>query len=572
MMRKYLLTAALPYANGPLHFGHLVGAYIPADITARHHRLQGHRVKFICGSDEHGVAIALSAKKANKAYKDYVDGWCSSHKALFKRFHIAFDFYGQTSESYHREEVVQWFQEIYEKGFIEVRKDPQLFCDDCENHLPDRYVEGTCYSCGFERARGDECPKCGLWIESQKLLNPICQICKSQNIREVMASQYYLLLSKYHEKFRQWFEQSEFKGRKDIGHFIDSLSKEKLVDRAITRDLDWGIDVPLEEAKGKKIYVWFDAPIGYVSNLKKHLEEEESSEHYLDDWFRDANVRLEHFIGKDNIIFHCIIFPVMGMISGRINPPSDVVANQHLNLAGRQFSKSEGWYVDIERALDEFGADHLRYYLISIMPEQSDSSFAWPDFAAKINGELANNIGNLVARCLKFWAKNYSNGIPLENFSNFKSSPWGTDFSKKIQEHSELLDGRQFKKGLEKVMAMGQAANTFFTERQPWSTLKTDPRATAETIAHTGLFIVVLGIVFSPYLPGLSERILALFGGVSDSVKHRVYGGNLEALDDLFTGRRGPFKLAQTPGILVPKIEEATIKKWEEDLERGRPG
>lgn len=570
MGKKYLLTAALPYANGPLHFGHLVGAYIPGDITSRHHRIKGDTVKYICGSDEHGVAITLSAKKANLDYQKYVDGWCRSHRDLFKRFQIDFDFYGQTSAHYHREEVIQWFKAIYEKGFIKTQEEQQLFCNDCKNHLPDRYVEGKCYSCGYEKARGDECPKCGLWIESQKLIDPVCQICKSQNVKEVTVSQYYLLLSEYHKEFRQWFEKTTFNGRKGVYPFVDSLSKEELTDRAITRDLDWGINVPLEEekAQGKRLYVWFDAPIGYVSNLKKHLEEEGSSEHYLDDWFRGRDVSVEHFIGKDNIIFHCIIFPIMGMISGRTNPPHDVVANQHLNLAGKQFSKSEGWYIDIEEALNEFGADNLRYYLTAIMPENSDASFVWQDFAAKINGELANNIGNLVARCLKFWAKNWPEGLPPESFANFTSSPLAKDFSKKIEEHSMLLDRRQFKKGLEKVMAMGQLANNFFSEREPWSTLKTDSpnglKVTEETIAHTGLLIIILGVMLSPYLPGLSERILNLFGEVNDEVKRGIYEGKLDILDILVG--QGPFKLAKAPGILVPKIEKAAIKKWEERL------
>ena len=265
-MTKYLVTSALPYANGPLHFGHLAGVYIPADIYTRHRKLQRERAIHICGSDEHGVAIMLNAQKAKVPYQEYVDGWHKEHKALFDSFDINFEYFGQTSADYHAQEVLPWFKSLHEKGMIEPRDGQQLQCNDCHNHLPDRFVSGTCYECGYEHARGDECPNCGIIIDSVKLINPECQICGSKSIKEVTVTQYYLTLSKAHEKYRSWLEKKIPDFRKTVGNYVDSLTKENLHDRAISRDLDWGIDVPLAEAVGKKLYVWFDAPIGYVSN------------------------------------------------------------------------------------------------------------------------------------------------------------------------------------------------------------------------------------------------------------------------------------------------------------------
>ena len=556
-----MLTAALPYANGPLHFGHLVGAYIPADIYSRHRRLQGHRVKLICGSDEHGVAIMLNARQAKKTYREYVDYWHQSHCSLFAKFDIDFDFFGRTSSSYHKEEVNQWFKEIYDKGFIEPKNAKQLFCNDCKNHLPDRFVEGICYSCGFEKARGDECPQCGIWIDAAKLKEPICQICQSENVAVVTVFQYYLLLSKYHKEYRKWIKEKKDHWRKTVWPFVDSLSNKSLHDRAISRDLDWGIDVPLKDAKGKKLYVWFDAPIGYVSNLKEHLKGKE--EHYLDDWFKNKEVKIENFIGKDNIIFHCIIFPVMSMTSGRALPPFDVPANQYLNLKGRQFSKSSGWFVDMEEALELFGVDALRYYLTTIMPEMADASFAWKDFAAKINGELANNIGNLISRCLKFMHKNWPSGIDTKGMGKLTSLEIGSVFISGIKKQGEYLDNKQFKKGLEQVMALGHAANDFFSKKRPWDIIKNDKQKAQEVIFHTSEMILILGVLFSVYLPGLSKEMLEFFEDINDATKRKIYQGDIGVLENMMKGK---FQIKKAPNILIPKIDEKLIERLEDSL------
>jgi methionyl-tRNA synthetase len=560
----YLVTSALPYANGPLHFGHLAGVYLPSDVYVRHLRLMQEKVVHICGSDEHGVAIMLNAKKAQKPYKEYVDSWHADHKNLFKKFTVDFDFFGQTSEPYHAEEVKIWFDELYKKGFIGTRDNQQLFCKDCKNHLPDRFVEGECYSCHYPNARGDECPNCGILVDSTKLIKPVCQICGSKNIEEVTVTQYYLLLSKYHQEFRKWFETKKSVFRKTVWPFVDSLTRESLHDRAISRDLDWGIDVPLAEARGKKLYVWFDAPIGYVSNLKKYLEEKKSSEHYLKDWFLNENTKLIHFLSKDNIIFHCIIFPVMGMASKRMLPPHDVPSNQYLNLLGKQFSKSSGWYVDAHKAIDQFGDDALRYYLLAIMPDFTDSSFSWDQFAEKVNNELANNIGNMVNRCLKFSFKNWPQGLEAESFKDFANKEITKSFSKLLKEQNAEVYDKNMRRGLELVMKMGHEANAFFNDQAPWAKFKVDPSAAAVVIAESSLLIFALGVALSPYLPTLSSKILSLFDlSLSDSDKKCLYEGDMDLLPKLFA--KG-IKLTSEPSALVPKIDPEVIKTLNAEL------
>ncbi|MBY0517139.1 MAG: methionine--tRNA ligase [Bacteriovoracaceae bacterium] len=560
---KYLNTSALPYANGPLHFGHIAGVYLPADIFTRHKKLKGERAIHISGSDEHGVAIMQNAQKAGRAYQDYVNDWHKTHKDLFDRYQIQFDFFGQTSSEYHKEETLKWFNSLNEKGMIEKRAEKQLQCQDCHNMLPDRFVEGECYVCGYKEARGDECPDCGTWIEPLKLINPTCKFCNSKNVKAIDSYQWYLLLSKYHAKYKDWFK-SKLSWRKSVVPFVDSLSKDELVDRAITRDLDWGIDVPLPEAKGKKLYVWFDAPIGYVSNTKKWLETIGSKEDYIKDWWQNSDTTITNFIGKDNIIFHAIIFPVMSMASGIVNPVNELPANQYVNLEGKQFSKSKGWYVDAEEAMNLFGPDALRFYLTSLIPETSDSSFTWKGFELKINSELANNLGNFVNRAMKFLASKWPEGIPASAFEAFAKEGRVPELEKFIKEQIALLDGHQIKKGQEHIMELGAMVNLFITEKAPWTQFKTDPSAAAETIATSSLYTLALGVMLAPYVPGLSEKILGYFNlKPSDAVVREIYQGKVSSLQSVFANG---FKLTVAPEGLVPKIDPKLIAELDEKL------
>jgi methionyl-tRNA synthetase len=560
---KYLVTSALPYANGPLHFGHLAGVYLPSDCYTRHKRLMGEEIIHICGSDEHGVAIMLNANKEKKSFQEYVDSWHLEHKSLFEQFEIEFDFFGQTSSDYHAEEVVKWFHELNEKGLIGTKDCQQLQCGDCKNLLPDRFVEGECYSCHFETARGDECPKCGILVEPTKLINPVCKICGSKNIDEVTVTQYYLLLSKFYDQWKSWF-QNQTHWRKSVYPFVEALTSEGLHDRAISRDLDWGIDVPLASATGKKLYVWFDAPIGYVSNTKQLFKETGQKDDYLKDWWKNDDTSIVQFMAKDNIIFHSIIFPVMGMATDFINPPSDLPANQYLNLAGKQFSKSTGWYVDCFEALKDFGPDALRYYLLSISPENSDSSFVWEHFSDKVNNELANNIGNLVSRCFKFIHKNFPEGLP-QTGDSFTSLEVVQELKEIYLEKQESMDKIQLRRSLEKVMKMGQLINNYFSDCAPWAQFKEDPKIAGNTLFITSQLIYVLAQNLRPFLPGMSDKIFKLYSqeDPTEDLSRFIYAGDWGKMDELFS--KGLI-LGEEPQTLVPKIDKKLIEKKTEEL------
>lgn len=560
---KYLITSALPYANGPIHFGHIAGVYLPADIFTRHQKLSGKRAIHISGSDEHGVAIMQNAQKAKKSYQEYVNEWSKEHQNLFAKYDIKFDFFGQTSAKYHETETIKWFKDLSDKGLIEKRNEQQLQCQDCHNMLPDRFVEGECYSCHYPEARGDECPSCGTWIDPLKLINPVCKFCGSKNVKPVDSFQWYLMLSKMHNEFKAWFETKKNVWRKNVVPFVESLTKENLVDRAITRDLDWGIDVPLPDAKGKKIYVWFDAPIGYVSNTAEYLKQTGSKEDHIKDWWGSDDVKIVNFIGKDNIIFHSIIFPMMSMGTGFVKPVTDLPANQYVNLEGKKFSKSKGWYVDAEDAINQFGSDALRFYLTSLIPETSDSSFTWKGFELKINSELANNIGNFINRAMKFSAKNWAEGMKAEKFDAFFKDHV-KDVEVFVKEYHELLNSYQIKKGQEHLMALGSKVNQFITERAPWTEFKTDQEKAAETIAISTVYVLVIGTFFAPYLPNLSSSILSYFGLNSESeVVKKIYQGDMGALKDFFSK---DFKLQVEPQGLVPKIDPKVIEELDEKL------
>lgn len=558
---KYLITSALPYANGPLHFGHIAGVYLPADIFTRHKKMKGEKAIHISGSDEHGVAIMQNAQKVKKSYQEYVNEWHRTHKELFDKYEIEFDFFGQTSAPYHKEETLKWFNDLLGKGLIEKRSELQLQCQDCKNMLPDRFVEGECYVCHYPEARGDECPECGTWIDPLKLLKPVCKFCSSKNVKAVDSFQWYLMLSKVYPEWQKWFEGRKPEWRKNVVPFVESLTKENLVDRAITRDLDWGIDVPLPEAKGKKIYVWFDAPIGYVSNTKEFLKG--SGEDYVKDWWDNKDVTIVNFIGKDNIIFHSIIFPVMCLGTGFVKPVTQLPANQYVNLEGKQFSKSKGWYVDSEEAINTFGSDALRFYLTSLIPETADSSFTWKGLELKINSELANNIGNFINRAMKFSASKFPEGIGAEKFP-----PFFTDHVSVVEtfmtEYHELLDSYQIKRGQEKLLELGSKVNLFITERAPWTEFKTDPEKAKETIAISAAYVLVIGTYFAPYLPQLSKSILSYFGLTKDDeVVKRIYAGDVGAIKEFFS--QG-FKLQVEPQGLVPKIDPKLIEELDRKL------
>jgi methionyl-tRNA synthetase len=571
---RVLVTSALPYANGPLHFGHIAGVYLPADIYTRHLKLSGKKVIHISGSDEHGVAIMQNAQKAKIPYQEYVNSWHQTHKQLFESYDINPEFFGQTSSQYHEEEVLVWFDVMNKAGAFEKRQEQQLQCQDCHNFLPDRFVEGECYVCGYKEARGDECPECGTWIDPLKLKNPVCKFCHSKNITVKDSWQWYLVLSKFEKEFKQWFATKKH-WKNTVYPYVESLVKDSMHDRAITRDLDWGIKVPLKDADGKRFYVWFDAPIGYVSNTKEYLKIHKISEDYLKDWWLNPQTKIVNFIGKDNIIFHAIIFPMMSMISQRAKPVDELPANQYVNLFGKQFSKSKGWYVDADDAIKKFGADALRYYLISLIPEQADTSFTWLGLDSKVNNELANNIGNLVSRCLKFMHKNWSDGIESELMLKF----WNDDKHEHVplkelkkfmlegmQKFQTALDQFEFRYALEIVMQCGSKANTYFSDAAPWNQFKTDPNLAKQTIADTNNAIILLSVMLEPFVPGLAKKMQQQLGNYfqSPEVVNYIYQQRWDKWCEVL--KREKCLLSFEPGVLVPKIEKKDLEALEKEF------
>jgi len=561
--KKFLITSALPYANGPLHFGHLAGVYIPADIYTRHRRLQGHTVKHISGSDEHGVAIMLAAEKEGLDYRSYVDRWHKSHKELFQKYDVDFDFFGRTSERYHEEEVLLWFHALYKDGLIDKKTEKQLYCIDDKRFLPDRYVEGTCYVCGYAQARGDECPNCGTWIEAIKLINPVSKMSGSRNIEVRDVEHYYLMLTKMETQFREWFDSKS--GWKNLVRgFVNGLLQSGTIDRAISRDLDWGIDVPLPEAKGKKLYVWFDAPIGYVSNTKQHLAEVGEGEDYLRDWWMNPDVEISHFIGKDNIIFHAYIWPCMIMGTKRIRLPDEIPANEFVNLEGKQFSKSSGWYVDSERAIAQFGVDMLRFYLCSLIPETGDTSFSWDDFSA-VSGEFANKVGNFVHRTLSFMDKNFPDGLGPESFAGVESSASTRGIAEGLVRVVGELDHFHFGKAQAEILALSQLANEYFHGQAPWQVIKTDRAATAATLAQSLVYIAALGVILRPLTPTLAERLLGHFEGyMTPEMARDIYAGRVGGLVAEFQSRG--FRNPRPSEALIPRLDPKVVQVWKDEL------
>jgi len=559
--QRYLVTSALPYANGPLHFGHLAGVYLPADIYTRHRRKQGLEVLHICGSDEHGVAIMIAAEKAGLTYAEYVKFWSEQHQALFEEYGIHFDFFGRTSQNYHHQEVIQWFNQLNTAGLIIRKKDQQLYCIDDQRFLPDRYVEGKCYQCGYLQARGDECPQCGEWIDPIRLIAPRSKMSGSSRIEIRETEQYYLDLVKLQPIFQKWFE-TKHHWRKVVNGFVKGLLETGVVNRAITRDLDWGIDVPLQQAQGKKLYVWFEAPIGYVSYTKEYFRRKNLEVFWhFNQWWNSSETQIVHFIGKDNIIFHAFIWPCMILGTKFVHLPTEIPANQFLNLDGHQFSKSSGCYIDAKEAVETFGMDALRFYLNSIIPEDSDSSFNWDRFASTY-ADLGNKVGNFVHRILTFIEKNWPEGLPgaafhgLEDHSELKKIAF---YRERMMMH---FDQFRLSQAQSECLLLSQAANEYFHMEIPWKKVKQNPQATQKILAISVIYLACFGSFLEPFVPGIAKKIQYYFKGYLDELEiQAIYQGRFNEVISKF---KNGFRAFQRAEILIPRIDPEIIEQWKE--------
>ena len=555
--KRFTVTSALPYANGPLHIGHLAGAYIPADIFVRHMRLKRKDIIYMCGSDEHGAAITIKAKKEGITPKEIIDKYHTQIKNSFEEFGIAFDIYHRTSSQIHHELSQEFFLNLYEKGEFIEKESEQYYDEEYDQFLADRYIVGTCPNCHNEGAYGDQCEKCGTSLNPMDLINPKSTLSGKEPILKV-TKHWYLPLDKY----QPWLEEWLLEGKKNLWKpnvygQCSSWLKAGLQPRSMTRDLDWGIDVPLEEAKGKKLYVWLDAPIGYISATKQWaLDNGRDWKKY---WKKQENEAedsyLVHFIGKDNIVFHFITFPSILHAHGEYILPQNVPANEFLNLEGDKLSTSRNHAVWLHEYLEEFPGkqDELRYVLTSILPETSDSEFTWRDYQSRINNELVAILGNFVNRVMILMHKYYEGKV--EGNTSLADPALESQISAIYNDVEGSIESYKFRQALSSVMDLARIGNRYLTENEPWKTFKTDPLATREVLQNSLHIIAHLGTLLQPILPRTAKKIFSMLNlGESAFYDQKLEFAQGHQLDE--------------PQLLFEKVEDNVIEKQLQKLSK----
>jgi methionyl-tRNA synthetase len=547
---KILVTSALPYANGELHFGHLAGAYLPADIYVKYHRLKGSDVVYICGSDEHGVPITLAAQKQGVSPESIIDRYHPSIRSSFGQFGMEFDNYSRTSLPLHHATAQEFFLNVHAKGFLAPRTTRQLYCPRDRMFLADRYVEGTCPNCQSEGARGDQCEACGRWIEPLDLINPRCKTCgATPEVRE--TTHWFFALSKFEDRLKQWLDTKPG-WKPNVKRFCEGWFSRGLQDRSVTRDLPWGVKVPLPEAAEKVMYVWFDAPIGYISSTKEWAARIGKPDRWKDYWL-DEKTKLVHFIGKDNIVFHAIVWPAMLMAHEGIVLPSDIPANEFLNLEGAKLSTSRNRAVWLPDYLKQFPADPLRYALAVNLPENRDVDFTWRDFHARNNNELADVLGNFVNRVAIFLKKNYAGRVP-DAAPDDEVAKAAAEAPGRI---GDLIEAYRLKDAAREVMTLPALGNRFFDYEAPWRTFKEDRARCDRTMNSCLRLVSALEVLLHPFLPHTSRKMGALLG-----LGKRTWD---EAAQAALPGELGPVE------ILFNKIDETVIAAEVGKLEAAGP-
>jgi len=557
MSKRYTITAALPYTNGPIHIGHLAGVYVPADIFARYQRLKNNDVAFICGSDEHGVAISIKAKKEGTTPQAIIDKYHAIIKQSFADFGISFDNYSRTSAPIHHQTASDFFKKLYEQGdFIEEISE-QLYDEEAHQFLADRFVIGTCPKCGNPEAYGDQCERCGSSLNATDLIDPKSSITGSKPTLKA-TKHWFLPLNRYQEFLEKWIlEGHKSDWKPNVYGQVKSWLDDELKPRAVTRDLDWGIPVPVEGAEGKVLYVWFDAPIGYISSTKEWAEREGK------DWrpyWQDSDTQLVHFIGKDNIVFHCIIFPAMLKAEGSFILPANVPANEFLNLEGNKLSTSKNWAVWLHEYLQDFPnqQDVLRYALTANAPETKDNDFTWKDFQARNNNELVAIFGNFINRVAVLTQKYYEGVIPAAGEFNDIDTETLRQITELTEKIEQSLERYRFREAQQELMNMARLGNKYLADEEPWKLIKTDPER-VKTVMYIALQIATaLAVASEPFLPFTSEklkRMLQLGAITWENLK-------TNATELLKAGHR-----IGTAELLFEKIEDAAIEKQLQRLE-----
>ena len=555
--KRILVTSALPYANGPIHLGHLAGAYLPADIYVRYQRLKKRDVVYICGSDEHGVPITIAAEKEGVSPQDIVDKFHFRNKGAFEKFGMSFSYYGRTSSPVHHQTSREIFLKLNEKNIFQKKTEEQLYDPKANMFLPDRYVKGECPICGYKEAYGDQCEKCGSALSPTELKNPKSALSgETPELKE--TEHWYIPLGDFQEQVAQWIAKHPEWKTNVLGQ-VKSWLNDGLGDRAVTRDLSWGVPVPLPEAKGKVLYVWFDAPIGYISATKEWAEQQNDPELWKKYW-QDEGTKLVHFIGKDNIVFHCIMFPAMLMAHGDYVLPENVPANEFLNLEGAKLSTSKNYAVWLEDYLQKYPVDPLRYYLTSTAPETKDSDFVWQEYLQRNNSELADILGNFINRTLAFTAKRFDGAVPERGELD------GLDLGiiQILQEAPDkvgaAIENFEMRKALFSFIDVARSCNKYFNDQEPWKTVKTDPAKCATTINICLHACNLLSLLMEPVLPFSAEKAWKMMGHDSD-VHEQPWDGI--ATMELAVGHK-----LGTMEILFRKMEEKEIQPEIERLQR----
>ena len=515
MSERILVAVAWPYANGSIHIGQVAGAYLPADIFARYHRLKGNEVLMVSGSDSHGTPVALEAEKRGVPPEEVFGQYHAQFLENWKRLGITFDLFTSTHTENHQKVAQDMFSRLHENGYIYKDVMTQPFCETDERFLADRYVGGTCPHCGFDGARGDQCDNCGRTLDPQELIGIVCRLCGNTPVFR-QTEHFFLKLSAFEDRLKEWVSGQEH-WRPNVRNFTTGFLGEGLHDRAITRDIDWGVPIPLDGYDGKRIYVWFEAVIGYLSASIEWSGTNGNQDGWEDFWKGDGHAY--YFMGKDNIPFHTVIWPAMLMGYGGLNLPYDIPANEYLQLEGLKVSTSRSWAVWLPDYLDTYEPDPLRYVLASNMPETSDSDFSWREYVRSNNDELVATYGNLVHRVLTMTYRNFDGRVPEAGELDADSTELLDEAKRRFQETGEGIEDCKFRAALGSAMALAQAANRYLDKKAPWQALKTDKQDAASTL-WVGLSVInCLKTALYPYLPFSSEKLhtmLGLSGGIQD--------------------------------------------------------
>lgn len=550
--KRYCITTALPYANGPVHIGHLAGVYVPADIYARYLRSMKEDVLLIGGSDEHGVPITIKARKEGVSPQDIVDRYHNIIKQSFQEFGISFDIYSRTTSPIHNRTASDFFKDLYDKGKFVERTSKQYYDAEAETFLADRYITGTCPHCGNEKAYGDQCEACGTSLSATDLINPKSTLSGAvPQLKE--TKHWYLPLNEYEDFMRQWILEGHKEWKTNVYGQCKSWIEQGLQERAVTRDLDWGVKVPLPDAEGKVLYVWFDAPIGYISNTKELKPDD------WEKWWKDSDTKLVHFIGKDNIVFHCIIFPAMLKAAGDYILPENVPANEFLNLEGDKISTSRNWAVWLHEYLKDFPGkqDVLKYVLCANAPETKDNDFTWKDFQTRNNSELVAIFGNFVNRTMVLTHKYFGGKVPAKGEL--------TDYDKQTIEEISLypekigrsIEQYRFREALNELMNLARTGNKYLTENEPWKTIKTDEARTA-TVLNISLQICAnLAVLASPFMPITAEKLAKM---LNMQPVAWFEAGNVDLLSESTE--------INAPELLFEQIDDKTIALQIEKLQQ----